>query len=372
MDGSKKLPIIPSNIEQLTSYVPGKTIAEVKDLYNPERISKLASNENRLGYSNSVKEAVEKAMETVQNYPDAQAKILRKLISKQIGVPVERIIVGAGSESIIAMLCRTFFHNKQNVVTASATFVGIFIQAKIRGIKVKKIPLNKEFKFDLKAMVQAIDEHTKMVYIANPNNPTGTYISQKEFDWLVANVPKDVLIIMDEAYYEFAVDEDNYPDVLAIEYPNVIVLRTFSKAYGLAGFRVGYAFASADLINYLYKTKLSFEPGSLGQAAASAAIVDKEFLILSKQMVREGRERLYRFLEKQKVKYIPSISNFVAIVFDLEEEALWFTEKMLEKGMILRRINAFGLPNCVRITIGVKEEMDHFEDSFREIIRTSN
>jgi histidinol-phosphate aminotransferase len=180
-------------------------------------------------------------------------------------------------------------------------------------------------------------------------------------------VSEDVLVVMDEAYYEFAKDVEGYPDVLSYDFNNVIVLRTFSKAYGLAGFRVGYAISTPELIQYMLKTKLTFEPGHLGQAAALAALGDKEFLESSRSMVAEGRKDLYSFFEEQGVEYIKSVSNFVVMVLPTEEEAIRITEEMLKKGVILRRINAFGLPNCIRVTVGVKEELDHFKRVFTEI-----
>lgn len=360
--------LVPANIEELKPYVAGKTIAEVKEAYQPNMISKLASNENRLGHSDKVTEAVQDAVKIIHDYPDPLSKKLRTAIASRIGVKDENIIVGSGSESLLAILCRTFFHNKQNIITSDVTFIGIYVQAKIRGVRTKKIPVTKDYRFDVKSMVNAIDEDTKMIYIANPNNPTGTYINTEEFEWLIKNVPDDVLIIMDEAYYEFAHQVADYPDVLSYKQSNVITLRTFSKGYGLAGFRVGYGIGEKVLIDYMLKTKLAFEPGGVGQAAALAAFQDDEFLENSKKMVQEGKEELYAFFEEHNVRYIPSVTNFVMIVMPTEEEAISFTEKMLENGVILRRINAFGLPNCVRITIGTQKEIAHFKSVF-ELIR---
>ncbi|MBO6523563.1 MAG: histidinol-phosphate transaminase [Balneolaceae bacterium] len=367
MSSSPQKEIVPANIEQLKPYVAGKTIAEVVEAYQPNEISKLASNENRLGHSASVDEAVNKALKVIHDYPDPLSKQLRSAIAERIGVKQENLIVGSGSESLLGILCKTFFHNKQNIITADVTFIGMYVQAQIRGVKIKKIPLTKDFRFDVKAMVNAIDEHTRMLYIANPNNPTGTYIANKEFEWLMENVPKDVLVIMDEAYYEFAHDVEDYPDVLSYNFENVIILRTFSKGYGLAGFRVGYGIAQKNLIDYMLKTKLAFEPGGLGQAAALAAFQDADFLEQSRHTVQIGKEELYNFFDEHNVKYVPSISNFVMMVFETEDEAVFFTQKMLEEGVILRRINAFGLASCVRVTIGIPKEMEHFKRAFKKV-----
>lgn len=367
MSSSKSKALVPANIEELKPYIPGKTIAEVVETYHPDQISKLASNENRLGFSPTIRDAVQKALETINDYPDPLSKELRKEIAKRTNVEVDNVIVGSGSESLLSLLSRTFFQNKENIITADVTFIGMFVQAKIRGVKLKKIPVTKEYKFDVKAIVNAIDEHTKMIYIANPNNPTGTYINTTEFEWLMKQVPEDVIVIMDEAYYEFAHFVADYPDVLSYNFENVLVLRTFSKGYGLAGFRVGYGIGPSEIIKYMYKTKMTFEPGGIGQAAALAAIHDQEFLKQSVDMVEEGKEELYHFFDENSIKYVRSVANFVLIVLSSEEEAKVLVEKMLEKGVILRRINAFGLPNCVRITIGLKHQLDHFMSVYKQI-----
>ncbi len=369
MSENRIKPLVPKNIEQLNRYIAGKTIAEVKEAYNPVRISKLASNENRIGCSPNVEPAVLDALTEIQDYPDPIARKLRRAIAQKNKVKESEVILASGSESLLSMLCRTFFLNKQNAITAEATFVGFFVQAGVRGIHLKKIPMTPDYRFDVKAIVNAIDDQTKMIYLANPNNPTGTYINRKEYEWLMEQVPKEVLVVADEAYYEFAEDVEDYPKALDYNYENVIVLRTFSKAYGLAGFRVGYGIAKEEIISNLLKTKLTFEPTTLGQAAALAAYQDVDFLKKSVQVVNDGKERLYKFFDENKVDYKKSISNSVMMIMPTEQEAIDFTQKMLELGVILRRINAFGLPECIRITIGTETEMDHFEESFTKVIK---
>lgn len=359
--------MVPKNIKELKPYVAGKTIAEVKQQYEPEQISKLASNENRLGCSTAVEPAVINALKTVQDYPDPLSLELRRAIALENGVKETEVMLAAGSESIISVLCRTFFNHHENAVTADATFVGFFVQAGVRGIGVKKIPVTKDYKYDVEGILNAIDNHTKMVYLANPNNPTGTFLGQQEYLWLLEELPENILLVTDEAYYEFARDVPEYPSAINFRKENNIILRTFSKAYGLAGFRIGYAIADEKLINEMMKTRLTFEPTSVSQAAALAAFYDEEFLQRSVDTVQMNKSRLYAFFDKHEVNYIPSISNSVMMVHNTEEEAKEFTQKMLEKGVILRRVNAFGLPDCVRITIGAGKEMDHFEKSFLKI-----
>lgn len=359
--------MIPKNIYELKPYVAGKTIAEVKQLYKPEQISKLASNENRLGCSTAVEQAVTNALKSVQDYPDPLSLDLRRAIARENEVKETEVMLAAGSESIISVLCRTFFNHHENAVTADATFVGFFVQAGVRGIDVKKIPVTRDYKYDVEGILSALDNHTKMVYLANPNNPTGTFLDQQEYLRLLEGLPEDILLVTDEAYYEFARDVPEYPSAINFRKENNIILRTFSKAYGLAGFRIGYAIANESLINEMMKTRLTFEPTSVSQAAALAALYDDEFLQRSVKMVNRNKSRLYAFFDEHEVNYVPSVSNSVLMVHDTEEEAAEFTQKMLEQGVILRRVNAFGLPDCVRITIGTGKEMDHFERSFVKV-----
>lgn len=367
MFNSTKRPLLPNNIKNLKPYVAGKTIEEVEEQYHPKRISKLASNENRLGCSPKVKEAVNEALGTIQNYPDPIARKLRVAIAEKNGVQSENVFIAAGSESIISILCRTFFRDNENAITADATFVGFFVQMGVRGVELKKMPVTADYKYDLEPIVSAIDDNTKMIYIANPNNPTGTYITKNEFERFIEKVPDDILVIMDEAYYEFAEDVDDYPHALDYNLPNVLSLRTFSKAYGLAGFRIGYAIGHETLISNMLRTKLTFEPTVLAQAAAMTALQDDDFLGRAIQMVNDSKQRLYRFFDDNEVEYVPSVSNSVLMVHSTEEDASDFTQKMLEQGVILRQTGGFGLPHCVRITVGNDVEMQHFEDSFKNI-----
>ena len=356
---------IPKRIRDLKPYVAGKSIAEVKETYDVRRISKLASNENRLGCSPDVKPAVERALANIQDYPDPVSRELRSELAERNGVHENEIIVASGSESILSILCRSLLSSNDNIVTSNATFVGIFVQGGVMGAGFKKVPETPGYGFDLSAMLEAIDENTKMVYIANPNNPTGTYIKKDDYKTFIERIPDHVLIVADEAYFEYARDVHDYPDALDYRYENVIVTRTFSKGYGLAGFRIGYAFAHPELIAQLLKSKLTFEPTTLAQAAALAAVKDEDFLAKSVELVKQERKKLCLFFDDHSVEYVPSISNSVMMICKTEEEASSVTRKMLEKGVILRQLTAFGLPHCVRITIGTEEEMNHLKDSLK-------
>ncbi|MCH8558251.1 MAG: histidinol-phosphate transaminase [Balneolia bacterium] len=358
---------IPSHIKELKPYVAGKTIAEVVKEYKPERISKLASNENRLGCSPKANEAALESLGAIMNYPDPACLDLRAKIADKIGVKPENVIAGSGSEGVMQLIIKTFFEPDEHAITASATFIGFVVLINSRGVGLRQVPMTDDYRFDLEAIADAISPKTKMVYLANPNNPTGTYFTKAEFERFMKRVPDDVLVIMDEAYYEFAAGLDDYPNSVEYGFDNVITLRTFSKAYGLAGYRIGYGVAHPDIISTLMKVKLPFEPGLPAQHAAIGALDDDNFLYLTEVMVEKGRNRLYRFLDEHGVTYVKSASNSVMTVFDTEEEAVHFTDEMLKKGVILRRLPAFGLPNCVRITVGLDEEMEHFEQAFEEL-----
>lgn len=359
--------ILPQNIASLKGYVAGKTISEVKEEYQPTQISKLASNENRLGCSKRVIEAVLESLNEIQDYPDPLSSRLRKRVADFNGVSESEILLTSGSESLISILCRTFFKNDEHAITADATFVGFFVQAGVRGITVVKVPISEKYGFNVEAILAEINEKTKMIYIANPNNPTGTYLTKEEYQKLLDGIPENVLLVLDEAYYEFAESIQDYPKAIDYRKENVIILRTFSKAYGLAGFRIGYGIAHEELIHQMIKTKLTFEPTTLAQAAAVVALEDQDFIRHTVQSVNHQKDEIYDFFDLHSVEYVKSATNSVLMIFESEYDAIDFTDSMLRQGVILRRVQAFGLPNCIRMTIGTESEMNHFKKSFLEL-----
>lgn len=355
--------LIPRHIRELQPYVAGKTLQEVISEYNPPFISKLASNENRLGASPRAVEAATASFSSVMNYPDPTAGALRDRIAKKLHVKRENVIAASGSEGVMSLVMRAFFHDHEEALTAAATFIGFVVLVNARGVRLRQVPLTADYRFDLPAIAEAITPETKIIYLANPNNPTGTYFTRTEFEAFMARVPSHVLVLLDEAYVEYTDGIEDFPDSLQYRLDNVITLRTFSKAYGLAGLRVGYGVGQEDLIANLIKVKLPFEPSTPAQAAALAAIDDDDFLKRSLDIVKTGKERLYRFLDQHGMPYVKSVANSVMVIFDQEQDAIRYTDAMLRRGVVLRRLPAFGLPNCVRITIGLPEEMRHFEES---------
>ncbi len=359
---------IPENIRELKAYVPGKTIAEVVAEYQPKRIAKLASNENRLGCSSKALEAASKSFATINNYPDSLSTELRKKIAERNGVDISNVVCGGGSEALIHQIMRTFCEEGDEALCVNATFVGFFVAAKIRNVPINFVPLTPGYQYDLKLLADSITSRTRVIYLANPNNPTGTYFTASQFEYLMARVPDHVLVIMDEAYLEFAKNiAPQYPDTLSYKYKNVIVLRTFSKAYGLAGFRVGYGIADESLVAPMLKTKLTFDPAAPAQAAALGALDDDPFIDDTITSVTKGRDDLYRIFEKYNLKYIKSYANSVMLHFDMEEKAIFLTEEFLKRGVIVRRLPGFGLPSCVRISTGLEEDHQQIEQALSEI-----
>ena len=258
------MPLVPPYIESLRPYEPGRSIEEVSRAYGLTRVSKLASNENPLGPSPLALEAIRRQSGGLNLYPNGGLD-LRRTLAENFDLKIENVIAGSGSEGIMSGIIRTFLCDDDEVLTTDAAFIGFQVLARSRGVKYRTVPY-RDWHYDLPALAGQITEHTKIIYLANPNNPTGTIFTRHEFDRFYQHVPERVLIILDEAYFEYAQDNPRYPDSMHYRYDNVITLRTFSKVYGLAGIRIGYGFAHEDLIANLLKVKLPFEPSTPAQA----------------------------------------------------------------------------------------------------------
>lgn len=359
--------LVPDHIQQLQPYAPGKTIAEIKERYNPPRIAKLGSNENQLGCSPQALEAARNSLQNIASYPDPISRKLCHSLAGKLNVSPDNIILGNGSNGIIHYMVKAFMSGQDEAMTATGTFVGFFVAATINNIPIQRIALTDDYRYDLEAMADAVRPETKMIYIANPNNPTGTYVTKTEFETFMYRIPDEIMIVVDEAYFEYAILNENYPRALDYSHPNLIVLRTFSKAYGLAGLRIGYAVARKEIIGVLNKVKPTFSPSLPAQAAALAAIEDQDFITKSVEVVRKGREQLYRLFDEFNITYAASSANSVMMLLNSAEEAKHFNDAMVKKGVIIRPLSGFGLPNAIRITIGDELDMDHFEECFREV-----
>jgi histidinol-phosphate aminotransferase len=353
------MPLVPQNIKELVAYKAGGRIEDVIRKYGLTRVVKLASNENPLGPSPKAIEAACRALAEAHRYPDAAALDLRTALAERFNVRIENVICGAGSEGIMSAIMRTFLLWNDEIVSAENTFVGFKVLANASGRKVHWVPM-KSHRYDLEAMAEVINEYTKIVYIANPDNPTGSYVTVKELDAFMAKVPSRVLVILDEAYFEFAGGLTDYPDSMYYRYDNVITLRTFSKAHGLAGLRVGYGFAHEALIANLMKVKLPFEPSTAAQAAGLASLGDAEFVEKTLAMTREGMKVLRGELEKLGIPTLPSAANFMSMQFQDADTAKRITESLMQRGVMVRHLVGFGWPSMIRVSIGLPEENRFF------------
>lgn len=348
------MPLVPPYIATLRPYEAGRGIEEVRREFGVTRVVKLGSNENPLGPSPLAIQAMLRGTDSLNLYPNAGLD-LRKVLAREFDLKLENVIAGSGSEGIMSNIIRAFLCDEDEVLTTEAAFVGFQVLAKSRGVKYRTVPY-KNWHYDLPALARAINERTKIVYLANPNNPTGTIFTRQEFATFYQHVPERVLIILDEAYFEYAKDNPRYPDSMHYRYDNVITLRTFSKIYGLAGIRIGYGFAHEELIANLLKVKLPFEPSTLAQSAGIGALSDKQFLHRSLELNARGIKFLTEHLGEAGYTVVPSEANFVMLVLAGEEQALSLTHDLLTQGIIVRPLKSFGLPHCIRISTGTDED----------------
>ena len=361
------MPLVPSYIKKLKNYRPGKPISEASRETGIKDIIKLASNENPLGASPKAIQAIKDSLENIHRYPDASGYELRKKLADRFKVKVDNVVLGAGSEGIMSTIMRTFLLSDDELVSAENSFIGFRVLANASGKRIHWVPM-KNYRYDLEMMATKITDYTKIIYIANPDNPMGTYVTRKEFDQFYQYVPERVLIILDEAYFEFADEIDDYPDSMTYRYDNVITLRSFSKAYGLGGVRIGYGLAHDELISNLLKVKVPFEPSFTAQVAGIAALDDPEFLLKTIKANKQGMKFFKQELNILGVEHIPSAANFITTVWKSEEQSLKLSKSLLGLGVIIRQLSSFGWPNCMRISIGTEEENNRFIESLKTVL----
>ncbi len=356
-------------LERLKPYVPGKPIEEVKREYGLDDVIKLASNENPLGASPRAVAAMEAALERVNVYPDGQSYELRQALAGHLGVAMEQVTVSNGADGSIMGICLAFLDEDSQVVVSQSSFPVYDIYTHIMRAELIKVPL-RGYGLDLEGMAEAVsaNERTRVVFVCNPNNPTGTIVTQDEVDSFLQRVPEHVLVVLDEAYYEL-VESDDYPESLRYVRegrPNVLILRTFSKVYGLAGVRLGYGIGHPDLLACLHQVKEPFAVNLLAQAAGRAALEDEVFLKRTVETNREERRFLYQELERLGLSYIPSHTNFVLV--EIGPRAGEVVQGLLEAGVIVRPCEGYDLPDFVRVTIGSREQNERFVHSLAHVL----
>lgn len=338
----------------LTPYQPGKSIEEVKRRYNLENITKLASNENPFGCSESVLLAIKEYEKSLALYPDGYATVLREAMASKLEVSPEELIFGNGSDELIQIISRALLKPDTNTVMPAPTFPQYRHNAIIEGAQIKEVSLING-QHDLEGMLAAIDENTNVVWLCSPNNPTGTYLNESELLSFLEKVPTETLVVLDEAYYEYVAADDYYDSIrLTRQFENLIVLRTFSKIYGLASLRVGYGVANPAIIRALEPAREPFNLNSFAQLAAKIAVEDQDFVQKCKEVNRKGLNQFYQFCNENHLFYYPSQANFILIDFDCDADKVF--QFLLEKGYIVRSGKALGFPTSVRITVGSTEQ----------------
>lgn len=358
--------LVSDGVKHITPYVPGKPLQDLEREYGITGAIKLASNENPLGPSPRALEAIREILPTVHQYPDADSRLLKAKLAQRFGISPECFVPANGSNEIIELTLRVFLRPGGEVIMPDPCFslYRKFTQAS-DGIPVP-VPL-RDFRIDLRAMAERITAKTRVVFITNPNNPTGTIVTKTEFEEFLKAVPVSAVVVLDEAYGEFVSDPDT---PLGKEYlqgpPWIITLRTFSKVYGLAGLRIGYGFAPRELTLYLNKVRQPFNVSALAQAAACAALDDENHLEKTLQVVREGRAFLTQEFDRLGLDYVPSQSNFIMIRVGTHSDRVY--DRLLRQGVIVRPLHSFGYPEHLRITVGTPEENQRFITTFDQAV----
>jgi histidinol-phosphate aminotransferase len=345
------------HILKLVSYEPGKPVEELaREMgLQPEEIVKLASNENPLGPSPKAVAAMRDALDRAHFYPDGGGWALRTAIAEKLGLTRENVVLGNGSNEIIEFIGHAFLRPGDEVITARHAFAVYTLMAQLFGAKTIEVP-DPGFTHDLNAMLAAVSWRTRQIFIANPNNPTGTMVGQQEIDDFMSRVPEDVLVIFDEAYYEFL---ENPPDVLKFvrDGRNVVVMRTFSKIQGLAGLRIGYGLAAKEIADVLQKTRQPFNANSIAQAGALAGIYDDEYMRKTRELTHEGREFLQSAFASMGLEFVPSAANFVLVRVGDGDKVF---EALLRRGLIVRAMRSYKLPQWIRVSVGTMDQNRRF------------
>lgn len=361
-----------SHVRAIAPYVGGKPISEVAREFglDESNIVKLASNENPLGMPESAKKAMAKAAEDLGRYPDSNGFDLKNALAKKLNVPFEWITLGNGSNDILELTARAVAQEGDEVVFSKHAFAVYPLATQAVGGKAVEVPATKDYGHDLPAMLKAITPKTRLVFVANPNNPTGTFLPAKEIETFLEQVPSNVVIVIDEAYNEFLTPEQQYDAIAWVrKYPNVIVSRSFSKAYGLAGLRIGYGVAQNNITDLLNRIRQPFNVNSLAQAAAIAALADVEFLKKCYELNRAGYAQLTAAFEQMGLRYLPSSGNFVLVkVGDDVNAGAKVNLELLKAGVIVRPVGNYGLPEWLRISIGLPEENQAFIEALKKIL----
>lgn len=357
-------------VQGLRPYQPGKPIDELaRELgLNEKDIVKLASNENPVGPSPKALAAIQGELEELTRYPDGAGFELKKVLCEKLNVQPEQITLGNGSSDILDFITRVFVNDGDNVVVSQHAFAIYGLVAKMVGAEIIAAPA-KNFAHDLDAMLAAINDKTRIVFVTNPNNPTGTWIKKDELIAFLDKVPERVLVLLDEAYFEY-VGENDYPNGLALlnQYPNLVVTRTFSKAYGLASMRVGYGVSSPEIADLLNRVRPPFNVNSFALAAAKAAMLDEEYVAKSIAVNNSGMAYLENEFDRLGLDFIPSVGNFISVKMPTDINAMAVNSGLLQEGVIVRPVANYEMPEYLRVSIGVEKENQAFIAALKKVL----
>jgi histidinol-phosphate aminotransferase len=355
-----------SGIRTLMPYVPGKPEAELARELGLTDIVKLASNENPLGVSPKVLDVIAKEQTSLTRYPDGSHFLLQQKVARHLNVEPSQLVFGNGSNDVLDLIGHCFLTPDVSAIYSEHAFIVYPLMVKAQGAEALVVPA-KDYGHDLDAMLKAIKSNTRLIFIANPNNPTGTYHSIETIDAFLSRVRDDILVVLDEAYIEYQPESIAKQSVALLDkYQNLIITRTFSKAYGLAGLRVGYGIASESIIGVMQKARAPFNVNTLAQSAAIAVLDDKDYLQRTVRCNSEGMKQLSEGLVALGLSTIPSEGNF--ITFDTGQDALKVYDALLHEGVILRPVGVYGLPNHLRVTIGTASENERFLKALEKVV----
>lgn len=359
-------------VKGLTPYQPGKPVDELERELGIRNIIKLASNENPLGPSALVLAALEEASQDLTRYPDGGGFSLKQALSQKLNVNIDQVTLGNGSNDVLDLIARAYLSAGDEAIFSQYAFAVYPISTQAVGATAVITPA-KNYGHDLDAMAEAITEKTRVIFIANPNNPTGNWLTGDEIEGFLARVPETVIVVLDEAYFEYAFDTNvssgqGYPDGVTYlsKYPNVIITRTFSKAYGLASLRVGYGISNPEIADILNRVRQPFNVNSLALVAAETALSDTTYLQKSRALNQSGVAQLQAGFDALGLSYVPSAGNFVLVHFEVDAQPIF--DELLKRGVIVRPVGNYGMPNALRVSVGTEQENQRFLDSLAEVL----
>ncbi len=362
---------ISAGVKKMNRYQAGKSIEEVKEEYGLEKVVKLASNENSLGPAIQVIDTIQSEAKNVNLYPDSDSRELKKALAAKYELEQQRIFLGNGSDEILDLLMTLILNPGDEVIQADPAFIKYELAVKSRGGSSVKVPLTDNYRHDLEAMEAEITDQTKAIMICNPNNPTGTMLKKKEIEDFLERVSDEILIVVDQAYHEYVTADEAFDGVeLLKKHSNLMLMRTFSKAYGLAGMRIGYALADQELIDYLNRIRGPFNINSLAQKAAVTALESESHLEICHNLNKKEKEFLYQKFDELGLEYIKTEANFMMV--DTELPAADVFQKLQQRGVIIRPGNQFGMDSWIRVTVGTRADNEYFIRNLKKVLAEGN